>query len=348
MLGEMLSHGSGKHSSNDSILVALIFCLFPKVSCDWPWLLLGLLQSGPHVVCEHRRAISAKLLGTDNESLNRDSSDITIKCKKVFLKELEDCKAAGTCPIKLYVFLLQWRSQLPFDTQEVEGMNNVLQEMTRRAGHLQLALASARMCLKKGPEVAARTCLALDQEVKKVMASSEYATKFLTVNAVGKPPLAAPVLDEISRDPAFRYAKGFMPAIREKFKHKSGVKHLWVLGGQLVEKSTDPQPAFVVACPYATKFYVATGQVQGDTFTLTKPFAIKSIQQELGQLMHEVAPKTIKLQSFAIEWKTSLYEAKVDFASRVGARLRWKKPCARKTTATTSPPEPESRPVQGL
>ena len=151
-----------------------------------------MVRSKPHVVvCERRQCIVAKLLASGDEELQQAKSGIAIKYKKLFANEFVHCKEVGTCSVKLCVFLLQWRSQLPFDTQEVEGMNNVLQEMTRRAGHLHLALASARMCLKKGPELCARTCVFFDPEVQKIMESQSYASKFLPVHAVGQPRVPA-------------------------------------------------------------------------------------------------------------------------------------------------------------
>ena len=84
-----------------------------------------------------------------------------------------------------------WRSGLAFDTQEVEGMNNILQEMSKRAGFLHLALASARMSIKKGDTIEASACAAFHKETMTEMSSYRQAHRFIGTVACGPAPAEA-------------------------------------------------------------------------------------------------------------------------------------------------------------
>ena len=93
-----------------------------------------------------------------------------------------------------------------------------------------------------------------------------------------------------SKDASYRYAKGCMAAMRSKLSVRQGVKYLWHIGRL---EGDQPQTALVVACNYSTKFYLAAGQLQGDTFTLTKPIAITNFQEAIAQTLSGLAPKTL-------------------------------------------------------
>ena len=102
-----------------------------------------------------------------------------MKVRDLFLAEWQHVASDGTVPLKLYIFILLLRSEAPTDMQEVEGMNSVLQLMSKRAPTLQVALASARMQLKKGDAINATECAELNESVKQHMASSDYLHRHL-------------------------------------------------------------------------------------------------------------------------------------------------------------------------
>ena len=68
--------------------------------------------------------------------------DFSIKFVALFLWELQQIASTGFCPIRLFVWLLVLRSQMPADTQDVEGMNSVLQWMTKCAPTLRQPMVS--------------------------------------------------------------------------------------------------------------------------------------------------------------------------------------------------------------
>ena len=77
---------------------------------------------------ESSRLDAAKLLDTPAGCLERQHSDIAVKAKQF---EFQECRTTGLCPLPLFTFILAWRAQCSFDSQEVEGMDKILLEMSR-------------------------------------------------------------------------------------------------------------------------------------------------------------------------------------------------------------------------
>ena len=101
-------------------------------------------------------------------------SDIAEKVKKVFQEELDYVAAYGLCPPNLFNFLLILRSRIPLDTQEIEGANSVIQEMSRRSPNLHLALASDRITIKKGDPISVQECCQLHDQVVEQMQCAKH------------------------------------------------------------------------------------------------------------------------------------------------------------------------------
>ena len=102
---------------------------FTKKLSSLPMMILVLCQKPPHE-CHPRRAFVAGMIRqTPDDDLKRQSpfSDVPIKMKHLYPRELEEAHATGTCPFNLYLFVLILRARLPCESQEVEGVNSVLQ-----------------------------------------------------------------------------------------------------------------------------------------------------------------------------------------------------------------------------
>ena len=66
--------------------------------------------------------------------------DFTRKFLAMFDADLQNVADTGLCPLALFVFVLVLRSQLPSDTQDIEGMNSILQWMTKVAPTIKKSL----------------------------------------------------------------------------------------------------------------------------------------------------------------------------------------------------------------
>ena len=68
--------------------------------------------------------------------------DFAWKFVSCFRQELAQVASTGVCPLSLFLFILILRSQMPSDTQDVEGMNSILQWMTKIAPTIKKALVN--------------------------------------------------------------------------------------------------------------------------------------------------------------------------------------------------------------
>eukprot|EP00959_Pyramimonas_sp_CCMP1952_P405423 8497037-Pyramimonas_sp.AAC.1 len=111
----------------------------------YPYLLLWLVKSDAESYCEDRRACAAHLLAAPRDALD----DATQKLRALFRRELECAKDSGTLPCHLYLLLVDIGLQWTTNTQELEGMNNVVKSIGRSAPHIGWPLLSARLTSKK-------------------------------------------------------------------------------------------------------------------------------------------------------------------------------------------------------
>ena len=106
--------------------------------------------------CPRRRSVSAALLASDPEALDITSR----KLRVIFLDDFTRAAATGTLQQATHDFFRvmcrQWRGC----TQQIEGLNNTLKAIIRRAPVITVPVVSARMTLRnvltligaKGPE----------------------------------------------------------------------------------------------------------------------------------------------------------------------------------------------------
>ena len=127
---------------------------------------LKMLELPPFDQSDSRASIAATYLRKLSCCLDDRDGDLFMKVRDLFLAEWQQVASDGTVPLKLYIFILLLRSEAPTDMQEVEGMISVLQLMSKRAPTLQVALASARMQIKKGDAINATECAELNESVK--------------------------------------------------------------------------------------------------------------------------------------------------------------------------------------
>eukprot|EP00959_Pyramimonas_sp_CCMP1952_P129643 2711272-Pyramimonas_sp.AAC.1 len=138
---------------------------------DFPFLFLKVLEEPSAERSETRKTIASLLLEKRDCCLEEMHGDLSLKAKAMFRDAWETMRDTGTCRADLYAWLLILRSRMPFDTQEVEGMNSVIQIMTRIAPSMRLPLTSHRVRIKKGDPISVEECIAVDKQVREEMAT---------------------------------------------------------------------------------------------------------------------------------------------------------------------------------
>ena len=101
-----------------------------------PDVLLRVVEKPSAEVHERRKDIARLLLETPDKDLRRPQDDFAIKIKRLFRPQWEEMRATGKCHNLLYCFMLLVWGQAPSDTQDVEGMNFVLQGIATVAPRL--------------------------------------------------------------------------------------------------------------------------------------------------------------------------------------------------------------------
>ena len=145
---------------------------------DFPYLLLRLVESPPDQDCPVRRAVARRALAVHPCCLLRRFSDLTVKWVGHFELQLERARDEGTCAPDLFSATLMLRAALPVDTQEIEGMNSILQTMASRATTMRIPLASDRMQVKKSQKLSVEECLECHEDVVAFVASPENLGRF--------------------------------------------------------------------------------------------------------------------------------------------------------------------------
>jgi hypothetical protein len=184
---------------------------------EFPLLFMFFLLEEPHVADERRKVLTLELLRATDQSLDNPYSDITLKVKAGFRRQLEFViESGGRVPLSLYTFLLGYRSHLPMDTQDIEGRASYLQEMARRAPFLQLAMASDRLSIKLGMEVTVEECVNTNSEALAMLSSDRWQTRFVPRGPVRLAPLPLPLqgpLQQASDPPAMTVVDAWCASI---------------------------------------------------------------------------------------------------------------------------------------
>ncbi|CAK0813601.1 unnamed protein product, partial [Prorocentrum cordatum] len=161
---------------------------------SYPLRLLRALEDPSGAASELRKDIAYDLLRAQPGDLSALGGDLALKVRDIFLYDWATMQISGECSPRLYAWLLVLRSKLPHDTQDVEGMNSVLQRMCSIAPRMKLPLASDRMRAKMGDPIAPEECVQLHAAVLDHMASEAYAGRFAELPPLGDhaAPIAPP------------------------------------------------------------------------------------------------------------------------------------------------------------
>ena len=146
-----------------------------------PLLFLLVCEAAHDVVCERRQVACRTILDTPMEELDALYMDFSLKMVQVYRAELLVCANTGLCPHALYVYMIMVRRELGSNTQDIEGMNSLLQRMTALAPNCRMATASDRMQIKKGEVISAEECVGLHTAVVEQQRSHEYMHRFSPV-----------------------------------------------------------------------------------------------------------------------------------------------------------------------
>ena len=169
------------------------------LSETFPWCWLFVVEADPFVKYDRRLAICNKANTIDIADLKDPYNDITIKIKQQFPDELEAAANTGKCPLDLCVCILLWRSTLSGQTQDIEGMNSVLQAATARAPTVSASTINNRMSIKHSDTISVSECVALDALVSSEMKTDWHVQRHVPVPVFPLPKLA-PMASDSSDD----------------------------------------------------------------------------------------------------------------------------------------------------
>ena len=111
----------------------------------YPHKLLLLAKSAHTKVCESRRVLCQTLMSTSNDLLHITA----LKVKCCFAAELTHCAQFGTLCLDLWVIIWSICVRWCPDVQEIEGVNNIIQQLCNTCPHIALPLVDARVALTK-------------------------------------------------------------------------------------------------------------------------------------------------------------------------------------------------------
>ena len=277
-----------------------------RLQC-YPWCLLKVLETPCGEACASRQLIARRLLDAEPCCLVSNESDVALKLRAAFFAEWAVvADGDGRCPLRLWQFMLLFRAGITMDVQEVEGMNSLVQSMSKHAPSIGLPLASDRMQIKKGIDISPSECTDLHGDVVRAMESDETTQRFLPVVASHSPDEAVahscPHRPEVS-PMAARIALGC-------FKQKVvGNMAVWML------KNRIPGPAFTMCWTYHYKIFCMMGAVcMDDSGVLIFEFDVPLACRLLQHLISEddrvaAAPRSFRIFRRFATWNTSVRRA---------------------------------------
>jgi hypothetical protein len=104
--------------------------------------------------------------------------DIAVKIRVVLQEDFVHAAETGRLTDDLHTFLVQLRLLLPIDTQNLEGVNSLLQVMATRSARMRIPLLNARLSIKKNRSPSAQECANLDGAVSVVLNSDVTKYRF--------------------------------------------------------------------------------------------------------------------------------------------------------------------------
>lgn len=319
----------------------------------FPLLLLELLTKPPSVPCDRRKAIAAKwLLGCD-VCLESPLSDFAFKTRLKFKAMIVVVVETGTVPLPLFIHLEIWRAQLPFETQCVEGLNSLLQEMARRARYLKVPLAATRMCIKGGDPIAVEECQRLHGLTLQEMENTRRGDRFLPISSWTDTPEPSKVeLCEHRRDPRHYSMGGFTRPVYNIVGLTS--KFVWAFGDLSVFRSPSGKCTCFVAAwsHYSMTFYghiavewvdrVAVGKLIVPVIIDKLPDILMSkgvagavrpgLDDDGVAPRGRAAPTVLPIMRMVANWQ-GRQDCKLDLAAAVVCDVTWKRPERTERTA---------------
>ena len=172
-----MAHGDSDDNAGvnmDPVLVSRAVHLVLEELCDferrvrakvlqWPFLLTWMVARSPDVVCPVRLQTAIDFLaaqpGTD-PSFNATCC----KVRTLFLSCFQYSATTGLCTFQLHLFLTELFGMWTCDTQEVEGVNNIIKTIAKLAPNISWRLMASRVTVKK----AAATCQSRDARTQLV------------------------------------------------------------------------------------------------------------------------------------------------------------------------------------
>ena len=273
------------------------------------------------------------------------------KIRTVFAHELKYLAETGKFPPKLYAFMLVVRSLLTLDTQEIEGMNSIVQQMCRSAPHMQVMRASDRLALKKGDLITAQECCDMHGAIIKYMNTDDFMNRFAPLSTVGTPAQHPDPPSWCEHSELSVAAVPFAAGFSHRFLHDKqcfGAARIFYFERLDRVDFVAPVriPAFMCAWSYYQCIFVAAGIVDGctgPTFGFLLPLVISSVLKTLSTQGPVIAPgrKEITVYSYEVRFdKESLNRCSIRLASQKINRVK-----ARRVRKKAKPPEgPDARP----
>jgi hypothetical protein len=154
-------------AASEARLMTAVTKLTLHVLCDFdrrvttrlesmPYLLLWLAYSSPTEECQSRLRVVTMMLNTDDEILHRTA----VKIKRVFRKELDDCLGTnGRLSSRLYSPMRIVANEWKADTQEIEGIMNLIKLASHASNTISAQLMDARVGNRKDVGLGSRSAI---------------------------------------------------------------------------------------------------------------------------------------------------------------------------------------------
>ncbi len=111
----------------------------------FPYLLFWLVWQPHSVICSDRRACCRDMLSTPEGQLGQTASAML----KIWLKEIQDAANTGLLDLDLWELIWDLASIWALETQELEGLNNIIRYVTKLAPNVRWATMVNRVMARK-------------------------------------------------------------------------------------------------------------------------------------------------------------------------------------------------------
>ncbi|CAK0876362.1 unnamed protein product, partial [Prorocentrum cordatum] len=276
---------------------------------SFPLQLLVALKSPLAVDDPARREMAGRLLAAHACCVEDGFSDVAVKTREIFKEEFRIMRDTGTCPASLAQWIALLRSNATVTTQEIEGMNSVIQAIGKAAPFIHLPLVAARIGLKKGDALSAEECVARHAEARLFQGAEENNNRFAN---------ALPVADVAAPGPyagcphratehalqAARFAKSLQD-YHATCDDRAWVSRAYSLAPPAADGDAAERPAFVISWTYCGAAFVALGQVNaaGDLLELNLPLASRRLILHIADAFADrIFPAQLRVWCWGLQW----------------------------------------------